>query len=68
MMTKYSPEQIRDVSEAVYRKRLGAEDTARMLEKDKTRKLQLRERAGIYDDLVKDIMTVLGFDENNHTV
>lgn len=55
---KYTPEQIRDISEKVYRHRLGQEDTRRMLEKDKTRKLQLRDRAGIYDDLVKDIITV----------
>lgn len=55
---KYTPEQIRDISEKVYRHRLGKEDTSRMLEKDKTRKLQLRDRAGIYDDLVKDIITV----------
>jgi HD superfamily phosphohydrolase YqeK len=58
-MAKYTPEQIRDVSEKVYRHRLGKEDVARMLKKDETRKLQLRDRAGIYDDLVKDILTVL---------
>ncbi len=58
-MAKYTAEQIRDVSEKVYRKRLGVDDTARMLEKDKTRKLQLRDRASLYDDLVQDILIVL---------
>lgn len=58
-MAKFTAEQIRDVSEKVYRKRLGADDTRRMLEKDKTRKLQLRDRASIYDELVKDILIVL---------
>lgn len=62
-MKTYTPERIRDISEKVYRHRLGKEDTARMLEKDKQRKLQLRDRAGMYDDLVRDVLRVL--DEEN---
>lgn len=69
MMTKYSPEQIRDVSEAVYRKRLGADDVRRMIQKDGDKGEKLRARAGgNYDDLVEDVLKVLGLDENNHTV
>lgn len=55
-----SPEEIRDVSEKVYRKRLGKEDVERMIAKDGDGGVRLRKRASIYDDLVGDILKVLG--------
>lgn len=58
MTKKLTPEQIRDVSEKVYRHRLGKDDADRMVAKDKDAGAKLRARAAIYDDLVRDIITV----------
>lgn len=51
-MTKQKPQSfddtyVRDISEAVYKDRLGPKQTASMLEKDGAEKL--RERAAFYD-------------------
>lgn len=54
-----SPDRVRDVSEAVYRMRLGPDDTARMIAKDGDKGEQLRGRAGSYDTLTRAYMKVL---------
>lgn len=63
-MTKtYTPEEIRDVSEKVYRAKLEqscAGDTARMIEKDGDQGQKLRNRAGSYDTTTRTYLEVLG--------
>lgn len=48
---QFTPEQIRDLSEKVYRIRLGESDVARQIEKDGDGGAKLRVRAGVYDSL-----------------
>jgi len=55
----FDPEYIRDLSEAVYRDQLGAEDTARMIEKDKDLGNKLRNRAGAYDSLTRSYLKAM---------
>ena len=57
----YTPEQIRDISEAVYRIRLGDVAFARMSEKDADNGKKMRERAASYDVLTRAYLQVLGF-------
>jgi hypothetical protein len=72
---KHSPEQVRDISEAVYRLRLDQDtphvsdanpgNVARMLAKDKEKDSndngkKLRGRAGSYDALTRAYLEVLG--------
>lgn len=54
----WSDEFIRDLSEAVYRKRLGPADVARMIEKDGDGGAKLRARAGAYDTLTRAFLEV----------
>ena len=49
---EFDPEFVRDVSEAVYRDRLG-DDLAGMLEKDGDGGKKLRARAASYDSLTR---------------
>lgn len=56
-----NPEFIRDLSEKVYRKNLGADDTARMIEKDADNGDKLRSRAACYDKLSQTYLDLLGF-------
>jgi hypothetical protein len=53
-------EKIRDISEAVYRVRLGPRDTASMIAKDKDEGQKLRQRAEIYDPLVVPMAEAMG--------
>ena len=53
-------EWVRDISEAVYRDRLGADDTARMIAKDGDTGQKLRNRAGGYDSLTRTYIAALG--------
>jgi len=46
-------ERIRDISEKVYRIRLGARDTQSMIAKDGDNGEKLRQRAGSYDVLTR---------------
>lgn len=62
-MAKLSAEEIRDISERIYRKRLGNEDAQRMIEKDKDGGKKLRSRAGGYDSIVADVLEAIGMDE-----
>ena len=48
---EFAPELVRNISEAVYRDRLGPGDAASMIEKDGAQKL--RERAAAYDTLTR---------------
>lgn len=57
----WNPEFIRDLSEKVYRESLGADDTARMIEKDKDSGEKLRARAACYDKLSRTYLDLLGF-------
>jgi len=67
---KHSAEQIRDISEAVYRLRLDQDtphrsdsnpgNVARMIAKDKDGGKKLRSRAGSYDALTRAYLEVLG--------
>ena len=51
---------ITDISEAVYRVRLGGSDeAAAMIEKDKDNGVKLRNRAKGYDSMTRDYLTVL---------
>ncbi len=56
----YTPEKIRDISETVYRLRLGDEDVARMSKKDADNGEKMRERAASYDTLTRAYLQVLG--------
>jgi hypothetical protein len=47
---------VRNLSEHVYRQRLGEEDTASMLEKDGDGGAKLRERAKCYDAFSRDYL------------
>lgn len=70
LMAKHTPEQIRDISEAVYRIRLNQDtphksddnpgNVARMLAKDNDGGKKLRARAGSYDVLTRAYLDVLG--------
>ena len=55
----FDPDAVRDVSVAVYKSRLGADDTRRMLEKDADDGTMLRERARAYDALTRCYLTIL---------
>ncbi len=60
----FTPEQVRDISESVYRAKLEADNSPgavdRMLEKDGDGGKKLRSRAGAYDALTRCYLTVLG--------
>jgi hypothetical protein len=57
----WNPEFIRDLSERVYRRQLGSDDTRRMIEKDKDNGEKLRNRAAAYDQLSRAYLELLGF-------
>lgn len=62
-MSNNTPEQIRDISEKVYRRRLEDEskgNVVRMLEKDADGGKKLRGRAQQYDALTRAYIEVLG--------
>lgn len=63
---KLTDEEIRDVSVEVYKKRLGDDDTRRMLEKDSDGGAKLKNRAASYDGLTRaylDAFYEFGFEE-----
>lgn len=55
----YDDKMVRDISEKVYRKRLGPEDTASMIDKDKDNGEKLRARAGSYDTLTRAYLEII---------
>jgi hypothetical protein len=57
---KHTPEELRDISEKVYRELLGPSDVASMIEKDKDDGQKLRGRAAGYDRLTRAYLKVLG--------
>ena len=50
---EFDNEVVRDISEAVYRDRLGAEDVLRMIAKDGDTGQKLRDRSSSYDSLTR---------------
>lgn len=56
---EFDPEAVRDISEAVYRERLGKDDAAAMIEKDGDGGKKLRERASSYDNLTRAYMRAM---------
>lgn len=59
---EFDPEKVRDVSEAVYRRRLEDDckgNLEKMLKKDGDGGVKLRNRAGAYDTLTRAYMRVL---------
>ena len=56
----FDPDKVRDISVAIYKRRLGDDDTQRMLAKDGDGGKKLRERAGSYDALTRCYMALLG--------
>lgn len=62
----FSPEYIRDISERVYRTRLGA-DAASMIAKDKDNGEKLRSRAASYDPLTRAYLAALGVEPSSLT-
>lgn len=58
-MTKMTPEEIRAISIEVYKMRLGAKDTARMLAKDNDGGKMLSTRAAAYDALTRCYLKAL---------
>lgn len=61
----WSPEYIRDISEAVYRARLEQDcpgNIERMIAKDEDTGEKLRNRAGSYDALTRVYLKTLGFE------
>lgn len=57
---QFDPERVRDISEAVYRERLGSGEVAAMIEKDGDGGKRLRSRAGSYDVLTRVYLRVIG--------
>lgn len=55
----YTPEYVTDVSEAIYRARLGPKDVAQMIEADGDGGQKLRNRARAYDPLTRDYLKLL---------
>jgi len=51
--------RVRDISEAVYRERLGQDGLEKMLRKDADDGAKLRERAGAYDALTRCYMRAM---------
>lgn len=58
----FSPDYIRDVSEKVYRSRLGEADVASMIAGDKDNGEKLRARAASYDGLTRTYLKALGIE------
>lgn len=56
---EHTADEVRDISEAVYCDRLGAADTATMIEKDGDDGVKLRARAGGFDVLTRSYLRVL---------
>ena len=55
---EFDPEYVRDISEAVYRERLGSDDLAKLLaEKDGEKRL--RSRATAYDSLTRSYLRAI---------
>jgi NADPH-dependent ferric siderophore reductase len=52
-------ERVRDISEQVYRARLGSEGVKRMLADDEDDGMKLRARASSYDQLTRVYMSIL---------
>jgi hypothetical protein len=48
---EFTDDEVRDLSESVYRQRLGDEDTLAMIEKDGDFGHKLRQRAACFDQL-----------------
>ena len=61
----FDPDYIRDLSEKVYRDRLGAEDVASMIEKDDDGGTKLRSRAASYDGLTRAYLKALGVEPHS---
>ena len=57
---RHDPRLVSDISEAVYRLRLGADDVRRMIEKDGDNGEKLRSRSGSYDVLTRCYLSVIG--------
>jgi hypothetical protein len=62
--SRWTPEEVRDISEAVYKKRLEdsnkpAGAVARMIADDKDNGEKLRNRAGAYDPLTRAYLEIL---------
>lgn len=55
----HPPDVVRDLSEKIYRMRLGDADVASMIEKDGDTGQALRRRAGCYDELSRCYLKVL---------
>jgi hypothetical protein len=56
----FDPDYVRDLSEKVYRDRLGADDVVSMIEKDQDGGAKLRARAASYDGLTRAYLKALG--------
>ena len=61
---QWTPEVIRDISEAVYRDRLGINGVKSMLANDADDGKKLRQRAGCYDPLTRSYLRIL-YDKAN---
>jgi len=57
--TGFSAEYVRDVSEMIYRDRLGEKDVASMIEKDGDGGVKLRQRAGCFDSLTRSYLKII---------
>lgn len=58
-VAEFDPVMVRDISEAVYRERLGADSVTNMLEKDGDGGAKLRERSASYDGLTRAYLRVI---------
>lgn len=59
---KFCPSYIRDLSEKVYRSRLGEQGAARMMSDDKDSGEKLRNRASSYDPLTRAYLQAIGIE------
>jgi hypothetical protein len=59
---EFEPEYVRDISEAVYRERLGESDVASMIKNDKDDGKKLRGRSASYDGMTRSYLRAI-----NHT-
>lgn len=56
---EFDPEQVRTISETVYRDRLGEADAAAMIAKDGDNGRKLRARSASYDALTRSYMRAI---------
>lgn len=67
MARKHTADEIRNISEKIYRVFLerdsGKGSPERMMERDRDKGQKLRARSGMYDHVVREVLVAIGMDE-----